>query len=355
MPAVAEPEVIDQPLTLVIPSEITNVETVQQLTEAATPFFQKAAPLCVAARKIVVTGAEDKKGMKAARETRLAIRAVRIDAEKARTTLKEESLRKGKAIDAVFNGFRDALAGHEEYLQGQEEFAERLAAEQKARVKAERDAKLTALGANPAHFNAGDMSEEAFAATVAGLEAQKKAAAEAAKAAAEARRLQEIADAQERARQAEENERLKAEAAERERAIAEERKAAAAERERIEAAARAEREKAQAEQAKRDAAARKEREKAEAAAAEERRKREAAEAELRAKEAAEAKRIADEKKAAAKAKRAPDVVKIKSLAQALREIKLPECKEQDARDLVASIGRQIDALAGRVDAQAMEL
>lgn len=326
MPATMEAEVIDQPLTLVIPSDITNVDTVQQLTDAATPFFQKAAPLCVAARKIAVADASDKASMKAARDTRLAIRGIRIDAEKARQTLKEESLRKGKAIDAVFNGFRDALAGHEEYLQKQEDFAERIAAEQKARVKAERDAKLTELGANPAHFNAGDMSEEAFAATVAGLEAQKKAAADAAKAAAEARRLQEIEDAKERARQAEENERLKAEAAEREKAIAEERKAAAAERERIEAAARAEREKAQA------------------AAAEERRKREAAEAELRAKEAAEAKRKKDEAAAAKKAARAPDKDKILAYATALSTVPEPACKSEEGAEMMAEITLKVSKL-----------
>lgn len=333
MPATMEAEVIDQPLTLVIPSDITNVDTVQQLTDAATPFFQKAGPLCIVARKIVVTDAADKRGMQAARETRLALREIRIEAEKSRKILGDESLRKKQAIDKVFNGFRDALAGHEEYLQQQEDFAERIAAEQKARVKAERDAKLTELGANPAHFNAGDMSEEAFAATVAGLEAQKKAAADAAKAAAEARRLQEIEEAKERARQAEENERLKAEAAEREKAIAEERKAAG---EQLRAAAAA-REVA-------EAAARKEREKAEAAAAEERRKREAAEAELRAKEAAEAKRKKEDAAAARKAARAPDKDKILAYATALSTVPEPTCKSEEGAEMMAEITLKVSEL-----------
>lgn len=340
-------EIMDAPI-LTIPSEITNVETVEQLKAAATPFFEKVAPLCVKAREIVVTDAADKVGMKKAREVRLAIKDVRVEAEKKRKDLKEDSLRKGQAVDKIFNGLRDALSAHEEYLDEQETFAERLAAAEKARIKAERDTELAGLGVDPANYNTGDMTAEAFAATVGGIKAQREAERVAKEKAEQERIAREKAEAEERERVRIENEKLKAEAEARERAMAEERAKAEAERKAAAEAARIERERIEAE-------ARVERERLEAEARKEREARERVEAEQRTKAEAERKRVEAEAKAAAKAARAPDKKKAQAFASHLRAVELFDASTAEGKTLATAIKSRVEALAAWIEGEASRL
>jgi len=303
---------LDHEIVLRIPREITSPETVAELTAAAMPHFEAASPLCVQARQIVVTDAADTAGMKAARDARLAIKAVRVNADKARVALKDESLRKGKAIDAVFNGLRDALADHEAYLQEQEEFAQRAESKRLSEIKVVRDQRLAAMGVDPAHYNTQAMTDEGFAAAVAGILAQQQAAKAAAEQ-AEADRLARIkADAEAREAQRAENERLKAEAVQREKETAIER-----EKQRIL------------------------REAADAKAELERRAREKAEAELSERQAAEKKRKLAEAKAARKAANAPDREKLLAWASAIEDCPAAQPTGDEAREIVKTIAARI--------------
>ena len=312
-------EIVDQPIALDVPKEITDVATVEELKAAAQPFFDDAAPLCETARQIVVTDEKDRDGMKKAADTRKSIKRIRVDADKVRKTLKEDSLRKGQAIDKIFNGLRDALSQHEKYLEDQEKFAERIAAERKATLKAERDADIAKLGADPSLYNTGDMTDETFAATVDGIKAKTEADRMAAEKIEQERIAKEKAEAEERKRIEAENARLKAEAEERDRKAAEERAAA-------EARERAERE-----------------------------AREKAEAELREREESELRKVEEERIEAEKAEQAPDKLKLKGVAQKIRELRIFEPSSKKGVKVFKDVASRTLELADWIDAEADKL
>jgi hypothetical protein len=162
-------------------------------------YFNIAADWEVKAKTIVVTDESQKAEMQMARVGRLFLKEKRVAIEKARKELKEQALREGKAIDGIANVLKALIVPIEEYLDKQERFVE---------IRAE--------------------------------EAEKKRLADEA-AQVEAERLaREEAERVERERIRLENEKLKAEAVERERVMAEERAKAEAERLAVEERAAAE-------------------------------------------------------------------------------------------------------------------
>ena len=200
--------------------------------------YANAKELAAGATEIVVTEEGQTELMREARTKRLALKNVRVEVENTRKSLKEQSLREGKAIDGMANIIKALIVPIEEHLESQEKFAELKQAERKAAYHAERVEKLSKYVADVSLYNLDDMSEDAFENL---LFSSKEAfeAQEAAKAKAEADRLaaaKEAAAEQERIRQ--ENIKLREEAAEREAAIeAERQKRLAVEREAAEKAA----------------------------------------------------------------------------------------------------------------------
>jgi hypothetical protein len=263
-----------------------DLDTAKSLHSAFSQMFGQADEWVRRASEIRVTDESQKREMKLARESRLALKEIRTTAEHTRKRLKEDSLRKGKAIDGIANVLKALIEPIEAHLLEQETFAERAA---KARADALRDARsdaLQALGvpamALPAEL--GSLSEEEWACILTDAKEAKamrqerarleeEARVEAAKivaqreAEARAKRAQE--DAERLAREAEqkaENERL--------RAIAKEKEAETRARLEAEAAERRRQEETQRETER--AREREAREKAEREAAELRAKLEAA-------------------------------------------------------------------------------
>lgn len=276
------------------------------LTHAFRPFADQIETWKERAATIRIVSADQVEDMKFARESRLGLRRVRIAIDRVREDLKAEPLKRGREIDGVAKSLMEAIEPIEYQLAQQEKFAERLLADARASLKAERVAALNALEVHPVAMPAAldTMSPEEWEtcettfrqAHESRLEAQRKA--EAASAAedkrladeAEARRVEAArldAERVERERvQAEENARLKQEADAREAELAEERRARETER------LAAEAERLRLEQERQDAWDAEQRRIDEAfalAEAERQREREAA--------AAEAKRLADERQA----------------------------------------------------------
>ena len=98
--------------------------TSEALQKNFMPFFQKAEYWKKRADQIKVTSDEQTGEMKIAREMRLAIRQVRIDADKLRGKLKEDGIRYGKAVQGVYNVIEYLLKPTEEYLYEQERYVE---------------------------------------------------------------------------------------------------------------------------------------------------------------------------------------------------------------------------------------
>lgn len=305
------------------------------------------------ARALVVTDEADVAGMKLARESRLALRQIRIAAERARKSMKEDALKRGQAIDGAYKVIASLIEPLEEHLLEQETFAERAEKRRREERAAERAQTLRALEVDPAMYaDLGAMPAEAWEG-VRGNAERAKAARE------EARRREEEArvEAERQAAARREQERLEAEQRERERAEREREQAAEnarlrAEAEAREAAAKAERERLKAEADARAAEERKAREKAEAEA---RRQRQAAEkarleaeaaraqAELerREREEAEARRVAEEQAAREAAELAPDRAKFEALAEALRAVALPTCTTKRGQAAATKVADQM--------------
>jgi hypothetical protein len=332
------------------PSMLSNIrDGFQSAFEQAEQWREKALA-------IKVTSLADKEAMKQAREMRLAFKNIRVEAEKKRKALKEDALVMGRAIDGVNNLLLAAIQPLERHLEEQEKFAERLAEQARlARLTERTEALQPYLEAGqsiPALDVMTDAQWEKYLADAKLLHAAK---IEAAKKAEAERIAREQAEAAERERLRIENERLRAEAAEREAKAKAEREAAEKaqreaaekarkEREALEAKAKAEREAAERELARIKA-------ESEAVATKEREARAKLEAELAAKKAAEAAKLKAEAAAAKKAAAAPDKTKLLTIAASVRAIQFPTVSTPEAAAVLADIEAKRESFAKWIETQ----
>ena len=282
----------------VIVTEIgVEQETAKTLLESFTPFFEQAKEWQEKAAKLVVTDATQVSEMREAKQARLALKNIRVEADKTRKRLKEDSLRYGKAVQGVYNVIEYLIVPIEQHLEEQEKFAERAEAKRKEELKLSRIAALQPYEVQTDFYDLANMKEVDFDTLLSnsksGFEQRKEAEAK-----AEAERIErERKEAEEREAQRLENIRLKAEAEAREKELAAERakleaerKAAEAEKKRIQAEAE---KKAAEERAKVEAEQKRMREEAQAKIEAERKERERIQAELKAKEEEQARILAE--------------------------------------------------------------
>lgn len=294
------------PLAAITQQNGLSVESAKLVIEAFAPLYLSAFELVKAGKAFEVKDANDKEGMAKARAMRLKLRQVRCEAENVRKTLKEESLRYGKAIDRVAHVVKDMIEPVEAELLEQEQIAERLEAFRKAELKRVREAELRPLGADVSQYPLGEMTEEAYRMLLDLCTTQHQQRVEAAKKAEEERKAAEAKRAEEEARVRAENERL-----------------------------------------------RKEREEADARAKADREAREKAEAELQQKREEEARRqledaarVNREEEARKRAERAPDKEKLLSLAMELDSILMPlSVSSVEGESLFFDVKGRISALA----------
>lgn len=284
-------EVLEGELVVVAKESGLEPTKVEGLLLKFSEPFNHARQAIDMAKDITVTSESQVDEMESARVARLELKNIRVDVEKTRKELKEQSLREGKAIDGMANIIKAMIVPVEEHLEAQEKFAERLAEERKKRKIAERITKLSAYVTDVSMYKFEDLGDEAFERLVTEVKAAKEVADVAARKAREA----EIAEQQ----------RAKEERAAKERAVARE-----AERLR----------KKNAElKVKADA---------------ERKAREKLEAEKRAKEEAEAKTKAEAEAAERQKLLAPDKEKLIAFADELDKLQLPLVENREARELL---------------------
>lgn len=344
-------------IVLVTPQEVAPA-TAQTLEAGFHEHFANAESLRRRALAVTVKDADDREGMKEAREVRLQLRAVRVAAEKTRKSMKEESLRTGKAIDGLYNLLAYAVEPLEKDLTEKEEFALRERERQRQELRDARSVQLAGLSYSTP-VDLADLTEEQFAGILQDAKDLNDLRIARERKAEEERIAAAKAAEEERERVRIENERLKAEAAareaemkaERERVAKERAEAeakAAAERRAIEEAARKEREAAEA-KAKAEAAARAKAE-AEARALREANERREAEAKAAA-EKAERERIAAEKKAA----RAPDRAKFGGFASQVRMLVVPDATTEEGQRVADDIKAKVESFAKWIEQQAATL
>jgi hypothetical protein len=339
--------------------------TEKSLKETFLTYFEQAEEWRSKALAIQVANVDDKESMKAAKAARLELKSIRCAAENARKKLKEDSLRKGRAIDGIYNMLEFAIKPLEDHLEAQEKYAVRLEVERMEKRRTERLAALEGLDYTPV-VDLGQLTEDAWKGLLQDAKDLHELKKERERKAEEEGLAKEKSEAEERERMRIENEQLRAAAAKREAEIEAEKERMAIQQKAAEKLVAEQQAKANAERLAAEARAKAEREAAEAAAQVEREKREKAEAEAKklreeqeARDKAEAEKAAAEARAKTererKAKRAPDKAKIQSYADALLAIDLPDVKTDDALSVLAEIERRVEELSDWISGEVGKL
>lgn len=203
------------------------------LVESYAGFYTTANQLATEAKTIKVESIDQVEEMQKARDIRLKLKAVRVETEKTRKELKEQSLREGKAIDGMANIIKALVVPVEEYLENQEKFAERIKEAEDKEVEQRRINELSKYveSVEVYKLHPSDMSTDTFEQLVkaaktaheAQIKAEQEAEAERARVAEEERKENE--------RIREENAKLQKEREAREKELALERQKVEKERE----------------------------------------------------------------------------------------------------------------------------
>jgi len=216
-------EITKSPLVQILETSGIEKTKGEIVLEKFTHFFQQASEWETKVKALVITDASQIREMKMAREGRLALRDIRVAAEKAKDKLKEDSLRESKFIQSIYNLIEGTIKPLENELLEKEKFAENLEKERIAKLKKERIELLTPWVADVNHYWLEGMSDSDFKDLLEGSKLAHETRVENERKAEQERIEKEQAEAAERERIRLENERLKAEAEEKEKALAAER------------------------------------------------------------------------------------------------------------------------------------
>ncbi|TGM17277.1 hypothetical protein EHQ90_07810, partial [Leptospira stimsonii] len=137
-------------------------ETRQSLTKSFVEFLSQADEWESRKTELLVTDASQTKEMKAAKEARLTLKKIRVNAEHTRKRLKQDSLQKGKAIDSIAKIINEKIEPLETYYEAQEKFVEIEEAKRIQKLRDERIPKLAPYVENVAYFDLVNMTESAF-------------------------------------------------------------------------------------------------------------------------------------------------------------------------------------------------
>lgn len=183
-------------LAIVVKESGLQPNKVETLLQSFAGNFQKAKEIAEEAKAIVVTDEAQTDLMLKARESRLALKAIRVEVEKTRKELKEQSLREGKAIDGIANVIKALVVPVEEHLEKQEKYAEIRELERLQKRYEDRVNRLSPYVEDISLYNIKDMSDDAFEklleSTVAADKAKKEAEAKAEAERAEIQRKQDV-------------------------------------------------------------------------------------------------------------------------------------------------------------------
>lgn len=154
------PEVVE--LVRVAKESALSMESAFELVQRFAPLAAEMKATLATAKTIQVTSEEQGAAMAMARTTRLALRDIRLRSEKLRKGLKEDSLKRGRAIDGLHNVLAYAIAPEEARLEDAEKFAERAVAERLRLLAQQRFEALMKYNFNPGAMDLGAMTKEDF-------------------------------------------------------------------------------------------------------------------------------------------------------------------------------------------------
>ncbi len=135
-------------------------ETAEALVKTFT--IEIAPAVIEEAKALTVSDESETQKMAQAHTLRIQLKTERNRIEQTRKLAKEESLRKGQAIDAVANYLKGLIEPVEKHLQAQEDFIKIRDAERRAARKIERERLLSPYVETTIHFDLEYMSDEGF-------------------------------------------------------------------------------------------------------------------------------------------------------------------------------------------------
>lgn len=208
----------------VLQTELISPKLSETILQNFQQFFEEIGRYEEEAKSLEVIDENEVDKMKRARELRLTISKIRIEAEKKRKFLKEDYLRGGRAIQGVYNIIESLTIPIEKHLEQQEKFKELLEQKRKLEITEKRLNLLSEFVDDTSVYNLAEMSEAGFQELLNASKIAREQKLKAEKDAEDERiRIQKEIDAEnERIRI--ENEKLKADAKKREKELEDERK-----------------------------------------------------------------------------------------------------------------------------------
>jgi len=339
--------VTEQPQAVALLVAESGIEKTKAQTVLAffSAYFEQAAKWEQEVKGLVITDAKQTKEMALAREGRLKLKEVRVNAKKTHDKLKEGALIEGRFIDSIYNLIEGVTKPLETALLEKEQFVERAEAARVEALRCARAEELALYQVDTSFYDLGNMPEASFKQLLENSQIAAEAKLKAQRQAEEDRIAAEKAAQEEQAKIAAENARLRVEAEAREAEIAAERAKVEEERRAREAEEAQERARLEAEQKAKDEAARIEREKAARALALAQEEAEKARRALQAKADAEAKALREEAarleaerlarvEAERKAAQAGDAEKILAYIAALEAVQAPAVASPEAQTIL---------------------
>lgn len=193
-----EVQVQETPLSKIIQESGLEKTKAEVLKEKFDSFFDLAAEWSRKANALEVTSITQVTEMKMADEARKMLKAKRVDIEKTRKSLKEDSLREGKTIDAIATILTNLIEPIERDLEQKAKFKEIFEANKKAELRTERLTLLAPFGVFIENgYSLGDMDEVMFQSLLGGVKKAHEDKIEADRMAEEAR-LKAIEEEQKR-------------------------------------------------------------------------------------------------------------------------------------------------------------
>ena len=153
-----------------------DVRTGREINAEFLEFTTQLKEITDKAAELVVTDESQAGLMKSAKEARLILKNIRINADKKRKDLKEGSLKYCNAVQAVYNYIENEIKPLEKHLEAQEKFKE---VQEEKRLNILRDERKQILspllGFYPSLLDLGILDQDEFNSIKAGAEYAKKA------------------------------------------------------------------------------------------------------------------------------------------------------------------------------------
>lgn len=303
---------------MVLPPELAviaanvSAEKRNEVQSVLNHVFDGVAKMRAQLDSVIVADPDDRVNMKLANTIRLGVRQVRLEAEKtfdAKRTEVQQQMLGFKTEDSLWLKAKQTMQlltkEIEENARWKEETRDRFEAEKRELKIQQRLLKISNISPETSRLEIENMSDDTFEIFFVGVEKAHNESIEAEKKAEAERIIKEKAEAAENERIRIENEKLRIEAAEKEKQLLAEREKAAVEKAKLEAEIKA----------KKDAEERMQKEAAKKAITEQ-----------KAKEAAERKE-----------KNAPDRIKLTDLAAKIEMLGMPETKGEEAQKIISDV------------------